>query len=76
MSNKFYHLGYYKVLVVGGYSDSGELSSVEVIDFETSAITCNEFTSFPTPFRGGIGGLGFQNEPLTCKGMSLIYILI
>jgi hypothetical protein len=66
-------LGYYKVLVVGGYSETGAaISSAEVIDLETSATACVNFTSFPAPFRGGVGGLGLSNEPLTCQGMNLI----
>jgi hypothetical protein len=55
--------------VVGGYSESAYLNSAEVIDLETSATTCDNFTPFPHYFTGGVGGLGFRNEPLTCQGM-------
>jgi hypothetical protein len=58
---------------VGGYTEAGSISSAEVIDLETSATSCDSFTSFPNSFTGGVGGLGLQNEPLTCQGMNLIY---
>ncbi len=55
--------------MVGGYSESVYLNSAEVIDLETSATTCDNFTPFPHYFTGGVGGLGFRNEPLTCQGI-------
>jgi hypothetical protein len=60
---------------VGGISETGAaISSAEVIDLETSATTCDSFTTFPNPFQGGVGGLGLSNEPLTCQGMNFIYL--
>jgi hypothetical protein len=59
--------------VVGGDLELEDLKSAEVIDLETSATTCDDFTSFPTTFKGGVGGLGFSDEPFTCQGMSFIF---
>jgi hypothetical protein len=62
---------------VGGISETGgTTSSAEVIDLETSATSCDNFTSFPNPFYGGVGGLGLRNEPLTCQSMISIYKII
>jgi hypothetical protein len=60
--------------VIGGYSEHGLTNSVEVIDLETSATTCNNFTSFPSKFEDGVGSLGLRNEPMACQGMNFIYL--
>jgi len=54
--------------MVGGNPFDEDVSSAEVIDLETSATTCNIFPSLPSLINGGVGGLGFQNEPWACQG--------
>ena len=62
-------LDYHKILVAGGVgSVDVSFNDVEIIDLESSATTCQSFTSLPITTHSGIGGLGFGEEPFVCGG--------
>ncbi len=46
--------------------DSGNTSTVEIIDLETSASTCSDLPNFPFTSRDSIFGLNFQDNPMMC----------
>jgi len=62
----FLILGYTKLLIGLGLFDSGNTSTVEIIDLETSSSTCSDLPDFPFFGRDSIFGLNFQDNPMMC----------
>ena len=53
---------------MGNGENGKDLNSIEIIDLESSSTTCQDLTSFPRAFFGGIGGLTPHKNPIICGG--------
>jgi hypothetical protein len=51
-----------------GSVHQGKSNSIEIIDLDLSARTCQNLPAFPVAVEGSIGGTGFQGEPIICGG--------
>ena len=68
-----FFIDYHKILVAGGVNSVDvSLNDVEIIDLESSATTCQSFSSFPITMHSGIGSLGFSEQPYVCGGHSRV----
>jgi hypothetical protein len=56
--------GFSKLLICGGHVTN----TCEVIDLESPATICKNQPNFPVTIFGGIGGLGFKENPIICGG--------
>ncbi len=63
-----FSLGFTKLLVAVGKTESGKNNEVEIIDLETSLSNCSSLEDFPLPTYAAIGGLEFNNNPAICGG--------
>ncbi len=68
--NKFYDIGYTKLLVGGGDTQGGTDGAIkiEIVDLESSTSNCSSLEDFPEPTNGAIGGLEFDDNPVICGG--------
>ena len=62
-------LGFFKLLVVGGFNGGGISNSAEAYDLEVPGNTCAPMPSVPVAgFEGQKGGLTFNQKPIVCGG--------
>jgi hypothetical protein len=57
--------------VACGYTDSQDMT-VEIIDLEQPASTCENLANFPYSRHSSIGGLDFDDNPLICSGYEFL----
>jgi len=65
---KLYFVGYKKLLVGAGETESAKDIEVEIIDLESSSSNCSNLKDFPKATHGAISGLDFNDNPVICGG--------
>jgi len=65
---KLYFVGYKKILIGAGETESAKDIEVEIIDLESSSSNCSNLKDFPKATHGAISGLDFNDNPVICGG--------
>lgn len=67
---KFLPLGYFKIMVAGGYSANGVTGIAEIVDLETAKSNCSNLPLLPRGGFGAAGSLVNIDNPIVCGGFN------